>query len=120
MKSDLNCRWHNFIVYNLRNYVMLLEQLRKKDLKNSDLGPVSRASRELFGPEKPFVKLRPAYSVKLIFSHVVKRIKTKIMAKFRASRRLRFEDPKRIMSPRNTPEKFRDFWVTGPRTELEP
>ena len=26
-------------------------------------GPVSRKSRELFGPEKPFVKLRPAYSV---------------------------------------------------------
>ena len=41
-------------------------------------GPVSRTSRELFGPEKPFVKLRPAYSVKLIFSHVVKGIKTKI------------------------------------------
>ena len=30
-------------------------------------GPVSRKSRELFGPEKPFVKLRPAYSVKLVF-----------------------------------------------------
>ena len=29
------------------------------------LGPVSRKSRELFGPEKPFIKLRPAYSVKL-------------------------------------------------------
>ena len=68
------------------------------------LAPVSRTSRELFGPEKPFVKLRPAYSVKLI-SHVVKGIKTKIMAKFRASRRLRFEDTKRIMST----EKFRDF-----------
>ena len=25
-------------------------------------GPVSRKSRELFEPEKPFVKLRPAYS----------------------------------------------------------
>ena len=30
-------------------------------------GPVSRKSRELFGPEKPFVKLRPAYSVKPVF-----------------------------------------------------
>ena len=29
-------------------------------------------SRELFGPKKPFVKLRPAYSVKLIFSYVLK------------------------------------------------
>ena len=60
-------------------------------------GPVSQKSRELSGPEKPFVKLLPAYSVKLIFSHVVKGIKIKITAKFRASRRLRFEDTKRIM-----------------------
>ena len=27
----------------------------------------TRKSRELYGPEKPFVKLRPAYSVKLVF-----------------------------------------------------
>ena len=61
-------------------------------------GPVSRKSRKLFGPEKPFVKLRPAYSVKLVFSYLVKRIKTKITAKFRASRCFRFEDTKRVMS----------------------
>ena len=30
-------------------------------------GPVSRKSRELFGPEKPVVKLRPVYSVKRSF-----------------------------------------------------
>ena len=34
-------------------------------------GAVSRMSQELFGPEKPFVKLRPAYSVKLVFVYVV-------------------------------------------------
>ena len=39
---------------------------------------------------KPFAKLRIAYSVKLVFSYVVKGIKIKI--KFRASRRLHFED----------------------------
>ena len=50
------------------------------------LGPVSRKCRELFGPEKPFVKLRPAYSIKVVFSCVVKGIKIKIIAKFRASR----------------------------------
>ena len=38
-----------------------------KDNRRSVLGPVSRKSRELFGPEKRFVKLRPAYSVKLVF-----------------------------------------------------
>ena len=40
-------------------------------------GPVSVKSRKLFGPEKPFVKLRPAYSVKMVFSYVVKEIKSK-------------------------------------------
>ena len=50
-----------------------------------------------FGPERPFVKLRYAYSVKLVFSYVVKGIKIKLIAKFRASRDLRFEDTKRIM-----------------------
>ena len=39
------------------------------------LGPVSQKSREVCGPEKPFVKVRPAYSVKLVFSYVVKGIK---------------------------------------------
>ena len=66
-------------------------------------GPVSRKSRELFGPEKPFVKSRLAYSV--IFSHVVKGIKLKITAKFRASRRVRFEDTKRV-SPEIRPKSF--------------
>ena len=58
---------------------------------------VSRNCPKLFGPEKRFLKLRPAYSVKLVFSFVVKGIKIKVTAKFRASRRLRFEDTKRIM-----------------------
>ena len=37
---------------------------------------------ELVGPKKLFVKLRPAYSVKLLFSYAVKGIKIKITAKF--------------------------------------
>ena len=77
-------------------------------------GPVTRKSRELFGPEKPFVKLRPVYSVKLIFSHVVKGIKIEITAKFRASRRLRFEDTKRIMSPEIRPKRFGTFEKQAP------
>ena len=40
-------------------------------------------------------------------------MKIKITAKFSASRRIRFEDTKRIVT-RNTPEKFRDFRETGP------
>ena len=50
--------------------------------------PVSQNSRKYLGPEKPFVKLPPAYSVKLEFLYVTKGIKTKITAKFGASRGL--------------------------------
>ena len=64
-------------------------------------GPVSRKSRKLFGREKPFVKLRLASSGKPVFSYVLKGIKIKINAKFRASRRLRSEN-------------FRDFRETSP------
>ena len=77
-------------------------------------GPVSRTSRERFGPEKPLLKLRPAYSVKLVFGYVVKGIKVKITAKFRASRRLRVEDTKRIMSPEIRPKSFGTFEKQAP------
>ena len=82
--------------------------------RNGPQEPVSRKSRELFGPQKPFVKLRSAYSVKLLYSYVVKGIKIKITAKFRASRRLRFEDAKRIMSPEIRPKRFGTFEKQGP------
>ena len=83
-------------------------------LNNWCQGPVSRKSRERFGPEKPVVKLRPAYSVKLVFSYVVKGIKIKITANFRASRRLRFEDTKKIMSPEIRPKSFGTFEKQAP------
>ena len=78
------------------------------------MGPVSRKSRELFGPKKPFVKVRPAYSVKLVFSYVVKEIKIKITAKFRASRRLCFENTKRIVAPEISPKSFGTFEKQAP------
>ena len=81
-----------------------------------DQGPVSRKSRKLFGPEKPFVKLRPAYSVKLVSSYVVEGIKIKITAKFRASRFLRFEDTNRIMSAEMHPKSFGTFEKRAPRS----
>ena len=65
------------------------------------------------GPKKPFVKLRPAYSVKLVLLYVVKGIKVKITAKFRDREHFRFEDTKRIMSP----AEFRVFRETGLCTE---
>ena len=75
------------------------------DFHVSIQGPVSRKSGELFGPEKPFVKLRPAYSGKPVFSYVVKGINIKINAKFRASTRLRFDD---LLSERHTLEKSKN------------
>ena len=48
---------------------------------NSGRGTVSWKSRKLSGSEKPFVKLRHAYSVKLAFSYVVTGIKIKLIAK---------------------------------------
>ena len=57
-----------------------------------------------FGPEKPFIKLQPPYSLKLLFSYIVKGIKIKITSKFRASRRPCFGDSKRIMSPEMRPK----------------
>ena len=62
-----------------------------------------------FGPEKPFLKLRAPYSVKLFFSYIVKGIKIKITAKFRAWRRLRFEDTKSIMAPEMRLKSFGTF-----------
>ena len=79
-----------------------------------DQGPVSRKSRKLFGPEKPFVKLRAAYPVKLVFSYAVKGIKIKTTAKFRAFRHLRFEDTKRIMSPEMRPKRVGTFEKRAP------
>ena len=81
------------------------------------LGPVSRKSRKLFGPEKPFVTLRPAYSVRLILLYVVKRII--ITEKLCTSRRLRFEDTKRIMSPEMFPKSFGTFEKRAPDSVLE-
>ena len=74
------------------------------------LGPVSRKSRKRFAPEKPFVKLRPACSLKLVFSYAVKEIiEREITAKFRASRRLRFEDTVKIISHEMLPKSSGTF-----------
>ena len=70
---------------------------------------VSRKSRRLFGPESAFVKLRPAHSVKLVFSYVAKGLKIKETVRFRDSRSLRFEDTKGIMSPEMRPKSFGTF-----------
>ena len=83
------------------------------------IGRVSRKCRRLFGPEKPLVKLRPDNSVRLVFSYVVKGIKIEIGTKFRhsASRRLGFEDAKRIMSPEMRPKSLGTFEKRNPEED---
>ena len=118
-----NYVWHYFLsiwytYHSLQNRAHSL-QLEKHSINSipfirSDQGPVSRKSRKLSGPEKPFVKLRAAYSVKLVFSYVVKGIKIKITAKFRSSWRLSFEDTKRIMSPEMRPKTLGTFEKQAP------
>ena len=95
--------------------MMVAWQRTKGQLKRL-LRPVPRKSPKIFGPEEPFVKLRPAYSLKLFFSYVVKgiKVKKKMTAKFRALRRLRFEDTKRIMSPEMVPKSFGTFKKRAP------
>ena len=76
----------------------LSELSKQKETGSSALACVSQKTRKLYGPEKPFEKLRPAYSVKLVFLYVVKVIKVKITAKFRDTEHLRFEDTKRTVT----------------------
>ena len=68
-----------------------------------------------FGPEKSIVKVRPACSVKLVFSYVVKGIKIKNKCKVSCLETPSFWRYKENYVTRNTPEKFRDFRETGPR-----
>ena len=72
-------------------------------------GPFLESSVIFSGP-----KLRPAYSVQLIFSCVIKETITKITAKFRASRRHRFEETKRIWSSEMRPKSFGTFEKHAP------
>ena len=75
---------------------------------SSHLGPGAKV------PKNQFVKFGLVYSVKLVFSYVVKGIKIKITAKFRVSRRLRCEDTKRLMSSKMRPRSFGTF-ENGPQ-----
>ena len=79
-----------------------LKSILQRERVNGDQACVSQKTRKLYGPEKPFVKLRPAYSVKLVFSYVVKGVKVKVTAKFRDTGLLRFKDTKRIVTRKDS------------------
>ena len=76
--------------------------------------PFSKSPEKPMGPEKPYIKLQPAHSIKLVFWEVVKGIKIKITANFHASRLLSFEDTRRMLSPDMHPKSFGIFVRRGP------
>ena len=78
------------------------------------LGPVSRRSWELFGPEKPVVKLQSTCFEKMIFSHVFNVRKTKKIAKFDGLEPGRCEDIKGIVAPEMGPKSFGTFEKQAP------
>ena len=80
----------------------------------NDLGPVSRKSHKLFGSDKPFLKLRSAYSRKLVFYYDFKIRKGKFVAKFHVWKSLCFCDTKEILSPEIRPKSFGSFVKCAP------
>ena len=78
------------------------------------LGRVSWKSLKLFRPEKPFVKLQPICSVKLVFSYVVWGTKTKTTTKFCPSRHLCFTGTKENLSPQRHLKPFGTFEKQAP------
>ena len=81
---------------------------------NTSFGRVSQKSRKRFEPEKTFVTLRPAFSVKLGFSYVVKGINNHYNCKVSCPETPWFWRYKENYVTRNAPEKFRDFCETDP------
>ena len=79
-----------------------------------DQGPVSRKSRELFGPEMLVVKLQSARFEKLIFLHAFSIRKIKRIAKFEGLELQRCEDIKGIVVPNIDPKSFGTFEKRAP------
>ena len=61
---------------------VIINQFFASSKSVGSLGPVSRKSRELFGPEKPVVQLQSACFEKLVLQQVFTIIKTYRIAKF--------------------------------------
>ena len=84
---------------------------------NSALGPVSRKSREVFGPEKLVVKLQSTCFEKLIYLNVFNIRKTKRTAKFEGSESRLCEGMEGIVAPEIGPKSFGTFKKQAPDEE---
>ena len=76
--------------------------------------PVSRKSRERFGPGKPVVRLQSACFEKLIFEQVFNVRKTKRIGKFDGLEPRRCEDIKGIVASEIAPKSFGTFEKQAP------
>lgn len=111
--------WNNFSVNNSDSNERYLsgscragewpENFRPEWEANPDKGPVSQKSRELFGPEKPVVKLQSTRFRKLTIQHLFNVRKTKKTAKFDGLEPRRSEDIEGIEAPEIAPESFGTF-----------
>ena len=87
-------------------------------LPSKCLGPVSRKSRELLGPEKQAVKLQSACFEKLIFLHVFNIRKTKRIAQFEGLEPRHCEDIKAVVAPGISPKSVGTFEKQAPGRKL--
>ena len=95
-----------------------IQAVAKEELKTSDLwGAFLESPEDFSDPKSHSLRLRHAHSIKLVFSYVVKAITIKIGAKFRASRRLHFEDTKRTISPEMRPKSLGTFEKRAPERD---
>ena len=93
--------------------------MRSKQCYFPFLGPVSRQSRELFGPEKLVVKLQSACFEKLIILHGFNIRKTKRIAKFEGLLEpRRCEDIKAVVAPEIGPKSFGTFEKQAPASPI--
>ena len=81
-------------------------------------GPFLESTEGFSGHENPFIKLRLAYSLKLVFSYVVQGIKISITGEFCALTSLCSECIKRIMSLEKHPQSFGTFEKRAPAAEI--
>ena len=107
----MNFRRISPLLKKLSMYIFALNSI----VRNSSWqGPVSRTSRELFGPEKLVVKLQFARFEKVIFLHAFNIRKIKRIAKFEGLEPRRCEDIKGIVVPDIGPKSFGTFEKQAP------
>ena len=106
----------NVLVRFRRNPVGIASDVKEMylQIEVKEQGPVSRTSRELFGPEKLVVKLQSARFEKLIFLHAFNMRKIKRIAKFEGLEPRRCEDIKGIVVPDIGPKSFGTFEKQAP------